>query len=319
MGSSDSNGLIRYRAVIVSPHLDDAVFSCGGVMSKFLQDGPVLVLNIFTAYRQDLKMHGVMLGAQRQQEELDAAAFMGFESRSLGEFDAPFRRSEYLHIGNIFRPPVAADLAWIPDLRQTVFAELAKIKFDQLLVPLGVGWHVDHVLTHMLFDEWVDTEILLYYEDVSYCCLPHATRYRLNDIGSYEAELHDVSLREASELRAWWHVTTAYLKTALMKNLQPWYVRIGAMPAVGYYLYRLMHRHRLGVAGHGGRVTLKSRVFKLSRADVARKVDAMAVYESQFKEFFLSGDDCLATLQSYMDSFGLGERWLERVWVKADP
>ena len=39
-----------YRAVIISPHLDDAVFSCGGLILKLKSEGPILVINIFTKY-----------------------------------------------------------------------------------------------------------------------------------------------------------------------------------------------------------------------------------------------------------------------------
>jgi LmbE family N-acetylglucosaminyl deacetylase len=302
-----------YRAVIISPHLDDAVFSCGGWMTQLLREGPVLVLNVFTGYLGDLKIHGAVLGEERYLEEAAAATFMGFESRSLGELDAPFRRQAYRQLGNIFRPPVAQDLHWLPSLRQRIFGELGKIDFQQLLVPLGVGWHVDHVVTHMLFDTWADAAKLLYYEDASYCCIPHATRYRLNDIATYAVSPGDLSLLPINETQAWWQAAKAYANTALMKNLQPWILRKAAAPATSFYLYRLMGQHKRQSA-----LTKKSNLMAntvvLDPADIANKIDAMLIYASQFREFFESREDCEDTLASYCrrcrpDGIGAERYW----------
>jgi len=43
-------------------------------------------------------------------------------------------------------------MAWLPTLRHKLFDLLAVCDFDQMLVPLGIGWHVDHILTHLAFD-----------------------------------------------------------------------------------------------------------------------------------------------------------------------
>ena len=282
-------------------------------MTQLLREGPVLVLNVFTGYLGDLKIHGAVLGEERYLEEAAAAAFLGFESRSLGELDAPFRRQAYRQLGNIFRPPVAEDLVWLPTLREKVFGELAKIDFQQLLVPLGVGWHVDHVVTHMIFDTWTEPDKLLYYEDASYCCIPHATRYRLNEIAHYEAAQADFSLRAINEFRAWLQSALAYADTALMKNLQPWIVRKCAVPAVGYYLYRLMALHRK-LAPKALKRQFRSRLVPVLPQDFERKMDAMTLYTSQFNEFFANREDCLTVLCQYAAQFcGVGGA-TERVW-----
>jgi len=303
-----------YRAVIISPHLDDAVFSCGGWMTQLLREGPVLVLNVFTGYLGNLKIHGAVLGEERYLEEAAAAEFMGFESRSLGELDAPFRRHAYRQLGNIFRPPVAEDLQWLPSLRERIIGELGKIDFQQLLVPLGIGWHVDHVVTHMVFDEWTEPDKLLYYEDASYCCIPHATRYRLDDIATYVVPTNDHSLLPVNETRAWFQASMAYKKTALMKNLQPWILRMVAVPATSLYLCRLMGRHRLQAAFTSKR-TFVAKIVSLDKSDIERKVEAMALYASQFKEFFETREDCVATITTYCRQFRQHGDAAERYWV----
>lgn len=311
MDSSPSR--THYRAVFISPHLDDAVFSCGGLIARLARQGPVLVLNLFTRYLSEVKIRGVVLGEERYQEEADAARFLGFESRCLGELDVSFRRDAYRKLGNIFRPPVAEDKDWLPTLRQKVFALLAELDYQQLYVPLGIGWHVDHVLTHQLFEPWAERDNLLYYEDAPYCCIPHSTRYRLNELAAYQPAANDLSLAPIDETRAWWQSSMAYSNTALMKNLRPWVVRKFAIPAVSFYLHRLMALHR----NHANR-SAKPRVEAVVMAideEFDNKVEAMSLYRSQFREFFADREDCASTLGGYGSLIRCGSGRVERYWV----
>lgn len=303
----------RYRAVIISPHLDDAVFSCGGAMAQWVKEGPVLVLNLFTQYPAELKIHGAVLGAQRYQEELDAARVLGFESLNLGELDAPFRRDAYKKLGNLFKPPVVQDLEWLPTLRDRVFTFLAELNYEQIFVPLGIGWHVDHVLSYLLFEPWAGKSNLLFYEDSPYCCIPHSTRYRLNELATYPRTLTDTSLAPGNELRAWWQAAMAYADTALMKNLSPWIVKSFAIPVVSFYLFRLIAIHRNLAIGAEKR---RMEPIEMPHAnDFAAKVAVMALYKSQFTEFFASNKDCVEMLQHYAMSRQGENGSIERFWV----
>jgi LmbE family N-acetylglucosaminyl deacetylase len=303
----------RYRAVFISPHLDDAVFSCGAMIDKLRQEGPVLVLNLFTRYLSDLKIHGAVLGTERYLEEINAARLLGFESLNLDELDAPFRRAPYRQLGNLFRHPTAADIAWLPSLRTRLLDSLAQFDYSQVFVPLGIGWHVDHILSYLAFEPWADQSKLLYYEDAPYCCIPHATRYRLADIATHAPTPGDSSLQPGHEIRAWRQAAQAYANTALMKNLQPWLVRQFAVPAVSFYLYRLMARHRLDAPTTRKR-QLEPMIFQIDE-HIDRKIAAMALYRSQFGEFFSSRQDCLNTLGTYSSSMGGTNTLVERYWV----
>jgi len=304
-----------YRAIFISPHLDDAVFSCGGRIAQLVKEGPVLVVNLFTRYLANIKIHGAVMGAERHQEELAAAACLGFESLSLDELDAPFRREDYHKLGNLFRPPTAADVDWLPVLQAKLFGLLSGIEVEQLYVPLGIGWHVDHVLTHLAFNTWADRNKLLYYEDAPYCGIPHATRYRLDDMATYPSEREDISLKPSSASQAWWQAARAYADTALMKSLQPWIVRQGAVPAVGFYLWQLMAHHRR-LAQSAEKRTLKPVITRITE-QFEHKVTTMALYRSQFDEFFASRQDCVASLTSYSQAMGFAEGVNERYWVDA--
>lgn len=303
----------RYAAVFVSPHLDDAVFSCAGEIDALVREGPVLVINLFTRYLADVKIRGVVLGDERYQEETDAARFLGYESRNLGELDVTFRREPYRSLGNIFRPPIDEDIAWLPELRGKIFDILAGLEFDRLYVPLGIGWHVDHVLTHQVFEPWAGQAKLYYYEDTPYALIPHATRYRLNELGQPERREGDRSLAPGNELAAWWQAAMAYADTALMKNLTPWIVRRSAVPVVSFYLYHLMARYRRLAAQAPG-IAWNARIRELDPGALARKIEAMALYRSQFREFFSDREDCRHSLASYASSIRSGGPALERYW-----
>lgn len=100
-------------------------------------------------------------------------------------------------------PPAPENVAWLPTLRQKpFFCVFAECDFDQIYVPLGVGCHVDHILTHLVFEPWAARDQLLYYEDAPYCCISRAVRYRLNDIASFPRAHNDASLTPTHELLA---------------------------------------------------------------------------------------------------------------------
>ena len=128
----------HYRAVVISPHLDDAVFSCGGAIAQMVREGPVLVLNINTRYLANMKNRGIVMTDARYREEADAAAFLGYETHRLDELDALFRRPAYASIANIFRPP--------PDFGQCVrdIAVLQAEDVPALVVELVAGARLDH-------------------------------------------------------------------------------------------------------------------------------------------------------------------------------
>ena len=303
----------QYRAVIISPHFDDAVFSCGGLINQLVKEGPVLIYTIFTDYLSGIKIHGVVLSETRQQEEIDAAHFLGFESRSIGELDAVVRRKTYQKLGNIFRPPIHADTVWLPTLRTKIFKELAQLEFKELYVPLGVGWHVDHILTYQLFEPWFDHTSIVFYEDIFYSCIPNSVRYRLHEIALYTHDVSDQSLTKSTMIISWWETSRYYMGTTLMKNLKPWILRVCAVPVVSFYFFRLISFHRKQSMITSKRHFVPHHV-PLSSDTLNRKVDAMMLYKSQFKEFFSSREECVRMLTEYAHRIDTTGGACERYW-----
>jgi hypothetical protein len=303
-----------FEAVFVSPHLDDAVFSCAAEIARCARAGAVLVLNVFTRYPNDVKLRGIVFGADRHAEERAAADHLRYTFHNLDELDAYFRQPEYRSIGNIFRAPVRNDVeAFLPRLRGRLFEFLEGHTYRRLYVPLGVGWHVDHILTHRVFDEWPRRGDLLYYEDAPYSLFPNATKYRIGELARHGAEPADRTLRPGSALAEWWQTARAYSGSALISNLRPSFIRPFASIAVGAYLLRLMSNHRERQLGSCRAQATELRR-DLDEEALDGKVSAAMLYRSQFREFFHDRSDCAHHYTEYARAVGVKSAALERFW-----
>jgi len=143
------------RVLAVSPHLDDAAFSCGATLARLAREGhEVTVVTVFTASVE--APTGFALACQtdkglaadvdylalRRAEDDAALAALGARGVHLGHREAPHRG--YDSAAALFagvRPddtvatPVAADLA----------ALAAELRSQLVLAPQGRGAHVDHL------------------------------------------------------------------------------------------------------------------------------------------------------------------------------
>jgi LmbE family N-acetylglucosaminyl deacetylase len=92
-------------ALVISPHLDDAVLSCGALLAHLAPRHPVTVATVFTAAapppwslpaRRALRELGRAdaedLFAERREEDRDVLTELGAEAVNLGFRDALFRR-----------------------------------------------------------------------------------------------------------------------------------------------------------------------------------------------------------------------------------
>jgi len=149
------------RWIYLSPHLDDAVLSAGGLIHGQTQAGlPVEIWTFMCGYppegeysqiAQNLhKMWGfnsaeeVMRG--RRVEDINAASIVGATTVHFDFLDCIYRRTlsgEWLY-SEISVPPHPAD----KDLPSQIAAEVsARLEPDDVLVcQLSVGSHVDHVI-----------------------------------------------------------------------------------------------------------------------------------------------------------------------------
>jgi LmbE family N-acetylglucosaminyl deacetylase len=142
--------------VSLSPHLDDAVLSCGGFIHHLTQQGqPVLILTLMagdppdplpdTPIVNDLHSRwqaGYNPSATRRREDEAATAVLGASVQHLELGDCVYRmaggRALYPSEESLFGEVQPDDPA-IDFLRHTVLPG-----YQALYAPLGVGYHVDH-------------------------------------------------------------------------------------------------------------------------------------------------------------------------------
>jgi LmbE family N-acetylglucosaminyl deacetylase len=173
--------------VVLSPHLDDAVLSCGGRIAHAVEGGRrVFVATIFTkdepaeppsALAADLrrwwKLPAGEVMARRRAEDLEACRRLGAEPRHLDLAEAPYRfdgesRVLYATLGALFGAVAGADAACEAEIADRIAALERELgggagERPELLGPLGVGNHVDHQLARRALER-VRPEAALYEE-----------------------------------------------------------------------------------------------------------------------------------------------------------
>ncbi|MEU9859997.1 PIG-L family deacetylase [Streptomyces sp. NPDC047971] len=165
--------------LVLSPHLDDAVLSCGALMLCARRRAPVTVVSFFTeagppphtlSGRQYLRQTGATdaeeLYASRREEDRAVLERMGVTWRHFGLVDGLFRRRdgrpprttgparrlpELDHVYPTYRLHLSRgrvsrrDGATLRTVTAAVRA-LMPARRGLVLAPLGVGGHADHVL-----------------------------------------------------------------------------------------------------------------------------------------------------------------------------
>lgn len=207
------------RWVYLSPHFDDAVLSCGGLIWEQARQGlpveiwtilagepPAGSLSEFAAATHklwgDLDASEVL--AVRKMEDETAASIVGAD---LVRFDIPdciYRRSpqgQPLYTQTVFAAPHPAEADLPAQIAAALGSELAEE--DMLVCPLALGSHVDHLLVRKAAE--LLQRPLHYYVDIPY--LFNNAALLSPAVASMEAGHFDIS--EAG-LKAWLEGIGAY-------------------------------------------------------------------------------------------------------------
>jgi LmbE family N-acetylglucosaminyl deacetylase len=181
-----------YRHIYLSPHLDDAALSCGGRIVTQLQAGEApLVVTFCTASpppegpfsdlaREFHAQWGLTpdraVGA-RLEEDRHAMERLGCDYHWARALDAIYRYPEAYHSReSLFGSPAPADPLFAT-LRRLIGELRERFPAATFYAPLGVGSHVDHLVTfaavrELLGDAW-------FYEDLHYVAQPGALEQRM--------------------------------------------------------------------------------------------------------------------------------------------
>ncbi|MGA2503724.1 MAG: PIG-L family deacetylase [Anaerolineales bacterium] len=170
------------RWIYISPHFDDAVLSCGGLIWEQTQKRfPVEIWTICAGdappgrlSSQAVACHtqwGIKSArevvAARRQENQEAARRVGAETVDFSISDCIYRRSpagEVLYPEDVFIPINPIEKSLSVDIAAALASEMQP--GDAIVSPLAIGGHLDHVLTR-LAAERLNCK-LWYYADIPY-------------------------------------------------------------------------------------------------------------------------------------------------------
>lgn len=163
------------KIVIISPHFDDAVLSCAGLIGCFIEEGKTVeICNVFTKIqKENVKFSKVIreyiaedmnnpiayVDMQvcekwiqlRQKEDDRACKFLNCKKRDLGYIDAIFRMKSNQYIYDteekLFSEYKAHDEEFMKIDLINRLNFICK-DFDACLFPMAIGNHVDHRIVH---------------------------------------------------------------------------------------------------------------------------------------------------------------------------
>jgi LmbE family N-acetylglucosaminyl deacetylase len=195
------------RPVFVSPHADDAVLSCGGTIAWLADAGRrPLVATIFAGEIVDEMAGGFArwkherwkltnvdeVRWQRAAEDVAAAAAVGAELVWLGLPDAIYRGDRYTSDQELYGGKLAET---DQELAQQIAHEIVSLPGctaeSEVFVPLGIGWHADHLLTFAAGESLARRGMrVLAWEDVPYAIhTPEGLKRRLSDARVHEGPI----------------------------------------------------------------------------------------------------------------------------------
>lgn len=211
--------MAAYRHVYLSPHLDDAVLSCGGsihaqvtagesvLVATLFSEGPAKpvpeLLSPFVAELHRRWGLGHDPAAGRRAEDRRALALLGAAALHLPFADCVYRTGPdgmplYPSRDAIFGlpHPTETEVAGLLDQLIRVLATLPTSPQSRIYIPLGVGGHVDHRLARLAAERWHPARTgLSYYEEYPYAEAPAEVQAALNN-GPWQTQL--VPLTEAN-------------------------------------------------------------------------------------------------------------------------
>ena len=174
--------------LFISPHLDDAALSCGGLIYRLVKaQCRVVVATVVTAdapsdlvFSRLIKRNHAEWGlsetpfAIRCSEDIQAVEELGAEYIHLGFLDAIYRtdaRKQLLYKITVFTRPAPFDLEnYAPVLSASLQSLLNHYGGKNLCIfcPLTIGGHVDHIIVRRTVELICMGMPIVYYEDFPY-------------------------------------------------------------------------------------------------------------------------------------------------------
>ncbi len=183
--------------VFLSPHFDDAVLSCGGRLAANARRGvPQQIVNIFAGVPPDASPDVARYVQVRRAEDCAALTYLGLADHIInfqlvdGIFRSRPNGRRHYDPHKMCGPVNPLDLPLIDEIAVQLMARFPDPRHVTLFAPLGIGNHVDHVLTHRAARELSKRGYAVaFYEDLPYALgKSGASRRPLNGRGEWTSE-----------------------------------------------------------------------------------------------------------------------------------
>jgi LmbE family N-acetylglucosaminyl deacetylase len=169
------------KVLFVSPHLDDAVFSCAARISQETNAGAkVIVATVFSHARPRSGLHAEYTA--RHEDDRRAVSLLGAKPLWLGLLDAPCRNPFYNSFRHIVLETAPGDWEYVRLVREKIARLVDDMAPDAVYLPLGVGSHIDHRLVFEAGTALPATSPRYFYEDQPYALVRHAIDARMREI-----------------------------------------------------------------------------------------------------------------------------------------
>jgi LmbE family N-acetylglucosaminyl deacetylase len=171
----------EYSAVYLSPHMDDAVLSCGGaIAARVVRGERVVVVTMCTcqpgyvsryaeAHHRDSALSNEEAVPVRRREDQAAMHLLGAEYLWLGMQDAIYRLPESYNSDEALFGVLRDEEVMVNTLISALLKVFSGCREAILYAPLAVGSHVDHQLARFGARSLEKAGLCVgYYEDIPY-------------------------------------------------------------------------------------------------------------------------------------------------------
>jgi LmbE family N-acetylglucosaminyl deacetylase len=224
------------RCVILSPHLDDAILSCGGLAAEVADTVNVEIWTFFSAapfigpysslarWFHDISggYSSARLAWLRRREDRRACRVVGARPNHFHWHDAVYRKTkngEPMYGGLRQSHWHAHDDRMVREISALMESRVSRS--DVLLTPLGVGKHVDHLILRAAVERLGHNNVL-YYVDLPYMAT-YPDEIEIQAAGM-SCHSYDIS---TSSLQAWIDSIMCY--TTQLKMLES---AVGSLPSL---------------------------------------------------------------------------------------
>lgn len=172
--------------IFISPHLDDVVLSCGGLLNRIAAAQIITLFagvpdmpsysRIANNFHKTCGLDGNAIQARRE-EDVNAAKVLSFKPIHLSVLECLYRKDQdnnflYNRRTKIFSNKIVDSEESILYIEKQLKNNLPIRNIIQIFIPLGIGGHVDHLIVRKIVEkmalEYNFNDKIVYYEDMPY-------------------------------------------------------------------------------------------------------------------------------------------------------